>query len=230
MRNYYALLVLSFVFFSSNLSNIFAQKDDKSFRGTITYSLKYEGDLLEPAMMAQLPGELVIKIHGNKIKTEVNQGGFLMTVIKDCEKKNIIALMDMSSMIGKKIMTRMSEDDLKKDLEKMPSVTTKFYDDIKEIAGYKSKKGELISKDENGNDVVSVFYYTDELGLEDRNFDTPFRDVKGVLMEYEERSDRFTMKAVATRIKKQRLSELEFAIPEGYEELSNDQLKEIFGR
>jgi hypothetical protein len=219
------LFTLILVYF--NNSNVNAQSNQKQFNGTISYSLKYEGDM-EPALLAQQPKELEIKIFGNKSKTQVDQGGASVIVIKDADKKMIITLLDIQ-MLGKKIMMKTPQEDIDKELAKLPPTSIKYIDETKEIAGYKCRKGEITTKDDDGKEEKSFFFYTEELGVCDRNFDTPFKDVKGTLMEYEQKSDKLIVKMLVTKVKKQKVSEKDFMIPEGYEEMTQEQMKAMFG-
>ena len=202
-------------------------QENKQFNGSITYSLSYEGDI-EPARMAMLPKEYTIKIFGNKVKNEVNQGQMVMTIIKDGDKKEMIILMDISSL-GKKIMIKAKEEDMKKKLEKLPHSTIKYQDETKEIAGYKCKKAQITFKDDDGKDITSDFYYSEELGIGADNIDGPFKDVKGTIMQFEEKQDNITTRSIVSKVKKQKVSEKDFLIPAGYEEMTMDQFKDVFG-
>ncbi len=219
------VLVLGLLLINYNKSS--AQKDKKPFNGIITYSLSYEGDI-DPATLAQIPKEMSTMISGNKSKTVNNNSGFNMIIIKDGDKKLIITLMDIS-MISKKIMVKSTSDDIKKELDKQPVPTIKLIDETKDIAGYKCKKGEMITKDEEGKEITSVFYYTEDLETGDKNFDTPFRDVKGTLMEFEQSAGKYTVKSTVSKVKKQKISDNEFLIPSGYEEMTQEQLQNMFG-
>ena len=68
------------------------------------------------------------------------------------------------------------------------------------------------------------------MGVGDKNFDDNlFKDVKGTLMEFEKKANNLTIKEVVTKVKKQKISEKEFMVPEGYEEMTLEQLKSMFG-
>ena len=101
--------------------------------------------------MAQQPKELILKVNGNKSINEFSAGGVVTTTIKDGDKKQTIILMDIS-MLGKKIMYKTTADELTKEFASAPTGTIKYFDETKDIAGYKCKKGELTVKDEDGKD------------------------------------------------------------------------------
>jgi hypothetical protein len=222
-KSVFVLLAVALAFISFNRVS-FAQS---SFKGTITYGITYEGTI-EPAVLAQLPKEMEFKIYENKSRMDANQGGVFISTIKDGDKKTMTILMDIQ-MLSKKIMMKTTPEQIKESVDKLPPSTVKFYDETKEIAGYKCKKGELITKNDEGKENAAVFYYTDELGVGDKNFDGAFKDVKGTLMEYTENAGEITKKFVVTKVKKGKVSEKDFLIPTGYEEMTQEQLMEMFG-
>jgi hypothetical protein len=223
MKKYvFLFLIINYSLLISNFS--YAQN---SFKGSITYGITYEGTI-EPAVLAQLPAEIEFKVFENKIKMDANQGGVFISTIKDGDKKTTTTLMDIQ-MLGKKIMMKITPEQIQQSLDKLPPSTIKYYDETKEIAGYKCKKGELITKNDEGKETAAVFYYTEELGIGDKNFDGMFKDVKGTLMEYQENTGEIAKKFVVTKVKKGKVSEKDFLIPTGYEEMTQEQLMEMFG-
>ena len=66
-------------------------------------------------------------------------------------------------------------------------------------------------------------------GRGEYNFDSQYREVKGILMEYVTTEENIKVKATATSIDNKSISETEFMIPKGYEETTLEQLKSEFG-
>ncbi len=200
---------------------------EKPFKGTIIYGLTYSGDI-DPASLAQQPKEITVYILGNKIKTEVNQGGAYITQIQDGDAKTQIVLLDIE-MIGKKFVIRKSTEEVEKELAELPESTIKYIEETKEIAGYTCKKGELITKDDEGEESISTFYYTEELGNKAWNFGTEYSEVDGAVLEYEEAAGNFSVKFVAKEIKKGKVKETDFLVPSDFEEKTSEELREMFG-
>jgi len=111
----------------------------------------------------------------------------------------------------------------------LPESTIKYIDETKEIAGYICKKGELITKDDDGEESISVFYYTEQLGNKAWNFGTEYSEVDGAILEYEEGAGNFSVKLVARIVKKGKVKETDFLVPSDFEEVSSEQLREMFG-
>jgi len=199
----------------------------KPFKGTIIYDLTYTGDI-DPATLSQLPKEITKFIYGNKSKTEVNQGGAYITEIQDGDAKTQTVLLDIE-MMGKKFVIRKSAEEVAEEMADLPESTIKYIDETKEIAGYICKKGELITKDDDGEESISVFYYTEQLGNKAWNFGTEYSEVDGAILEYEEGAGNFSVKLVARIVKKGKVKETDFLVPSDFEEVSSEQLREMFG-
>ncbi|MBP7496439.1 MAG: hypothetical protein KA792_02085 [Bacteroidales bacterium] len=221
------ILLVFTVLLSLNFKQSQAQ-DKKPFTGTITISLSYEGDV-DAATLAQQLKEMELKINATYTKMEINQGGVYTSVIKNREKKEITTLMDIP-MLGKKFCLKQNAEAVAKTLSELPKGEIKYFDETKNIAGYNCKKGELYYKDEDGKDVTSVFYYTEDLYMPNSNFDTPYMDVKGTLMEWESSAQNMKIKQSISKVKKSKMSDKEFLIPTGYQEMTEDELRELFSQ
>lgn len=200
---------------------------EKPFKGIIIYDLIYTGDI-DPATLSQLPKEITKFIYGNKLKTEVNQGGAYITEIQDGDAKTQTVLLDIE-MMGKKFVIRKSTKEIEEEMAELPESTIKYIDETKEIAGYICKKGELITKDDEGEESISIFYYTEELGNKTWNYGSEYSEVNGAILEYEESAGDFNVKFVAKLIKKGKVKETDFLVPSDFEEVSSEQLREMFG-
>lgn len=225
MKNLRLLLFLLLVSFSGLYTSLLA--GDKPWKGTIVYDLTYSGDI-DPATLAQQPKEITIYVLGNKIKTEVQQGGAYITQIQDGDAKTQTVLLDIE-MMGKKYVIRKSAEEVEKELADKPESTIRYIEETKEIAGYTCKKGELVTKDDDGEEKISTFYYTEDLGNKAWNFGTEYSDVNGAIMEYEEGAGNFSVKFTAKLVKKGKVKETDFLVPADFEEVTSEQLREMFG-
>ncbi|MBU0763446.1 MAG: hypothetical protein KJ607_01285 [Bacteroidetes bacterium] len=55
------------------------------------------------------------------------------------------------------------------------------------------------------------------------------KDIPGVLMEFSNTKDEITTIYTATEIKKAKIKDYLFKVPEGYQEMSPNELREMFG-
>ena len=68
-------------------------------------------------------------------------------------------------------------------------------------------------------------YYTEDLKIKDANWNTPFKDVKGVLMEYQICMFGINTKIVSQEIEKIKVDDSEFNIPDGYTSVDKKKIE-----
>jgi GLPGLI family protein len=99
--------------------------------------------------------------------------------------------------------------------------------ETKEIAGYTCKKAIITIPEE---DQELIVYFTEELGSGAINFDNPqFKDINGVMLEFEIPNQNFTMKLEAVSVEKKNVPESDFTIPDGYQIKTKEELQQMFG-
>ena len=211
---------------------VFAQKSKRSskpFIAEITYKIDYVGNW-DPAVLAQQPKELKVYVYGNKMKTVIDLSGMgYITNIQDGDDTTSIALIDIPAYQLKKYIKTTKEKILENLEEIAPRIN--YIDSSKEIAGYKVYKAEYIVKDEFGDPITTVVWYSPEINDGKINAAGDFPGLKGFPMEYittqDEGSIIFSVGEVKT--KKVKIKETDFLIPTDFEELTEEEAKELFG-
>ena len=212
---------LLFVIVIASLS--FVQvKAQKVFKGKIVYSIKYEGRELTPNEKMQLPTTTEFLFGDNIIKNKTITPMGDITVIQDIANKKTIMLMDL---MGQKLaITEPDTVEVKKD----ENIKFTKKDESKTIAGYKCKKI-IISK---GDTTMEVFYAVDlELPKGTKLFGFDER-LMNIPLEYtmpsqdEELSVVYKAKEV---IPMKKIKKKEFKIPPGYQQVTKEELKKMFG-
>jgi GLPGLI family protein len=200
----------------------------KDFKGIITYKISYSGTDLDEQTKAMLPKMMIYKIRGNMGRTEMDLGAMGKQVqIINGDEKVVYSLMDM---MGQKMVIKMTEEELMEEAGKQPEFTIEQYDETKEIAGYECKKAVINFETDDGSKNSFIVYYTEELGGKALNFDNPmFKDINGVLMEFEMEQGPMKMKLEAVSVKKENVPDSEFVVPEGYKELTREEMQNMFG-
>jgi len=224
MKKHIILLagILTIISFSGMVSN---PKGGKPFEGTIKYSITVEGASLSEAEKAQYPSESVITIKGNKTKTEEKTLYYSRMTIADSETQSIILLFNMETA-GIKKFVKFSKEYLEKQFANLPTYDIKEVNETKKIAGYTCKKAEIT--DEEGNVIVT--YYCDELNVKNHNWENPqMKNIKGMPLEFSQPTGNTTMKFIAKEIKKSKVKDKEFEIPEGYTEMTEEEATQMFG-
>jgi hypothetical protein len=157
---------------------------------------------------------------GSKMKIEVNMKKLFSNVIISDEKtRSITLLLKLSS---RQMAATLNEDEIQRFLADFPDIE---YLQSTKVREYGNK---------TGKHTVAVFtdisreidvYFSDEFGLENPNWCTPFKDVTGVLLQYDMARYGLTMRFTAVKIEEIPISESAFSIPEGYDKTPFDEIE-----
>jgi GLPGLI family protein len=195
----------------------------KEFKGVITYKITVEGSGVTDEMKTMMPKTMVMSVKGNKARSEMVMSMGKTVSITDGDAKTTTTLMDM---MGQKIALQSTTEEIMKEIADSPSPKVEVTSETKEIAGYTCKKAIITTED--GMEII--VYYTDELGSSMLNFDQPqFKDINGVMLEFELPNDSFSMHFTAISVEKKNVDDSEFTIPEGYQIKTKEELKGMFG-
>lgn len=217
------ILTITLLFFTVTLN---AYPNPKEFSGIIVYNISYEGDQVNEQMMAMVPKTMKMMIKENKVRTEMNMGMGSQVMIVDSEAKTGTILMDM---MGQKMAISLTPDYFDEQTKDANDVEVIETGNTKEIAGYTCKEALVKVKDEKSEFTV---FYTDELGSGALNIDNPYAEhIDGVMLEFstEDKKMKMKMKFSAISVDKKKISDKEFEVPEGYQEMSVDQYKSMQG-
>lgn len=196
----------------------------KEFKGIITYKISVEGSGVTDEMKAMMPKTMTMMIKGNKSRSEMIMSMGKTVNISDGDTKTAIMLMDM---MGQKIAIKSTTDDIMKELGDSPETKVEVTSETKDILGYSCKKA-IITIPED--DMELIVYFTDELGSQALNFDNPqFKDIDGVMLEFEIPNEMFNMHFTAVSIDKKNVDDSEFTIPDGYQIKTKDEMQGMFG-
>jgi GLPGLI family protein len=220
MKNLFrqALLLSTLLVFLSSGINA------KDFKGVVTYKVTIEGSQVNDQMRAMMPKTMTMMIKGNKAKVEMVTGMGKNVSITDGDTKTTIALLDM---MGQKIAIKSTAEEIQKEIDKAGDAKVEITSETKEICGYTCKKA-IIRIEKEEQEIIA--YYTEELGNSAINFDNPqFKDINGVMLEFEMPNEQFTMHMTATSVEKKNIEDSEFQIPEGYQIKTKEEMQGMFG-
>jgi hypothetical protein len=197
-----AAIAIAVVFVGANVNA-------QSFEGKMTMKIEYEEvpEEYEP-YMSMFPKESQLYVKGKKTRIEQNTMGGTNTTIMDSETGK--GFMVMNAM-GQKAAYELESEVDKKDTSKLPTVTYK--EETKEIAGYKCKKAELKYA---GEDEPMTIWYTEEI-TDVYNQQYSGIGIKGSVLEYTVAANGMVMTMTVSEIKKEKVSDDKFKVPEGYE-------------
>ncbi len=210
------------IVFSVILSLLASCRSDvsKGKEGIIHYELTYLDDETANPIITFLPNTMQYSFKDDRTVQKVEGWGgvFKMVGISDNEKDSVIALM---KILGEKYQYRCGLGDDSFGYDPLEGVKIEYVDGTKEIAGYKCKKAIAKYKDQTFD-----LYYTEEIKIKEANWNTPYKEVKGVLMEYQINMFNINTKIVAKEIEKIEVAETEFEIPEGFLKVDKKKIEE----
>ena len=188
--------------------------------GIIHFELTYLDDENANPIITFLPNTMSYAFKDGKTiqKVEGWGGVFKMIGISDTKKDSVTALM---KILGEKFEYRCKLGEDSFGYAPLDGLTIEYVSGEKIIAGYKCKKAIAHYKD-----IDYELYYTEDIKIKDANWNTPFKEVKGVLMEYQISMFNINTKIVAKEIEKVIIDDSEFIIPEGYTCVDKKKIEE----
>ncbi len=198
-------------------------KDNAAFEGTITYSVTTEGEF-DANTKAQLPTEVVWTFKGPKTSMLMKTGFGNITILANADSKEQVVLYDM---MGQKMAIKSTKEETEKSLSEIPDAKVTETTETKKILNYNCKKVQ-ISDDKNSMDV----YVTDEIQVPNANWNTQYKNVKGLMLEYSQKGSPDSdakMIFTAKEVKKGKIKDTVFDIPTDYKQMTMSEFKQMFG-
>ena len=195
------------------------------FRGTIEYNLTYPGSRIDYATQEALPSSVEIISNNNLLKKQYKGGGELGQVqITDSDEETVNILLEI---MGNRYHIIRTRNEIMAATLEMPEPKLEFTGETKEIMGYVCQKVHAITYDDFGNETVSEIYFTSEIDGKPFNFDTPYRDIPGLMLIYELRVGDVNMRYEVERIRTRRrgTGRRNFKIPRGYQTTTYEELR-----
>ena len=195
----------------------------------IVYEMKMASDNPELEMqLSMMQGsKLELVFADNKSRQNVSMGGFMSTTtISDAQTGETLTLMD--GMMGK-IAMKMNVNDVNEEEMEEESIEFEFTDETKEILGYTCYKA--VSVDEEGNE--STFWYSKEIQAPKTESQYIQKQLPGMPLEFQIISPEVTMTFSATEFaSKLKKADKNFSmdIPEGYSEMTPEEMQGAFGQ
>lgn len=207
-----ALTVLTFVTASAQLTE-----------GHVQYTIEMSSDNpeMEMAISMMQGSTLDLFFSNDKSRTEMNMGSMMkISTITNAESGDILML--FGGMMGNKAVKSTLEA-LEEEGGEQPEFDVELLDETKEIEGYTCKKA--ILTDEEDNEMT--FWYTEEIAVNKKGQNYLNESVPGFPMEFEINQQGMIMAMTVSEfndsIKDDSVFELD--IPEGYDEMTMDELK-----
>jgi len=219
MRTSKLLFLLPVILLVTN--NLNAQKKSSDFVGNISYSVTTQGDV-DATIAAQLPTEIIMYYNGPKTRIEQKSAMGSQIIISNIETKEQIVLIDI---MGQKYALKSTKEE--KGQSEIPKGTVTMSTETKTIAGYNCKKADFLQ-----DGKTSTIWVTEDIKLNNANWQTPYKDVNGVMLEYTQISGQegeISMLITAKEVKKGKVKDAMFTVPTGYQEMSITEFRKMMG-
>jgi len=221
MKKIFSIIVLAafgLIIFTSAAPK---KKKAKPFKGTVSFTLSYEGDALTPLQISKMPKKLDVKMLGKNTSITIVDGPAVVTKISRPDDSVEIVLIDL----GLKKAGITTKDTTSDESDKF-TTTIDYSDDTKMIAGYKCKKAVVTFTPKDSVDAeeqtLAVFYAPEFGGLE-INADGPYDGIPGLLLEFYQITPGLITKFVATEVKKGGVKDLDFFFQSDYKEFKSGE-------
>jgi hypothetical protein len=192
-------------------------------QGTIEYKIAVLDSNNPMAKFA--PDKMIIKFKNNQSYAQViaGMGLFETDFVNDEPNRKII---QMVRLLNKKVFYVADTNAVNKELKGTPKFIFTPTTETKMIAGFKCKKVGVAYADNKF--APFDLYYTEDIKLEDPNWATPFREIKGVLMGYRFNRYGFYMEFTANKVDMEDVDDKIFTIPQEYKKISKEQIDELY--
>ena len=188
--------------------------------GTLIYNISIQTGSAEPKMADMMDGATTaIYIKGSQSRSELVSALGSEVTMYDSKKGAGVILKDYS---GQKLMITLTKDDWDKKNSKYEGITFETTNETLNIAGYNCKKA--IAKLKDGSSFV--VYYTPEVEVADKDYDSQFKTLPGLALQYEWQSGKMKFKYTLSKINFDVVPASKFDIPKsGYRVMTYAEAK-----
>jgi len=189
--------------------------------GVIEYKVSFPFYDQESIMAGMLPDKATLEFKEDRFVSQVSSGiAFRTTLIGNNTERTIDQVLQL---LSKRFYTSMTERDVMAFNSSMPEMTLIYTNETDTVAGYKCKKAIAIFNDISRPEIE--LYYTDDIGLKDPNWHTPYAEIPGVLLRYEMEQYNMRMRLEAISVEKIIIPEERFKIQENFEEVAPERMQ-----
>ncbi|WP_315816428.1 hypothetical protein [Paraflavitalea speifideaquila] len=216
MKKYFGLFTLNLLL----LLTAVGQK--KVSELTLVYDASISSGSTEPKMADALDGATTtVYLKGPMSRTEMVSALLASTTIHDSKAGTAVILREVS---GQKLLIRMTSDNWAEKNKRYIGMTFTDTKETKIIAGYNCIKA--VAKLADG--ATFTVYYTADIIPENKDYDSQFKNLNGLPLEYELVQGKLTIKYTVSKINLNPVPASKFDIPKsGYRELTYEESRKV---
>ena len=192
--------------------------------GQIKFSISYEQSRVGGYSTTILPREMIVEFSNDMVKNTIEGGLGFFSLVNISDIRNYQNTTWLK-FIDKKYIYEGGKKESSCCFGMLDGMKLEFTDDIKEIAGLECMHAVARFPD-NGIEPFDI-WYTEELGLYNPNGNTPFKDIPGVLLEFNTLMGNTNMHMVATGFDAQHIPQKHFQPPKNYRPVSKAEMESI---
>ena len=195
----------------------FAQKTFTE--GTVVYDIGIKTG--NPASKSLNSATSTVYVKGGQVRTDMSSALGVESTLYDNKAGNGVILKEYS---GQKLMITLTKDNWLEKNKKYDDVVFTFSDETKTIIGYTCKKATAKLKDGSTFDV----YYSPDLVPSNKDYNTTFKNLPGLAMEYEFLVGKTQYVYTVSKISFDAVAASHFDIPKaGYRTMTYEENKQI---
>lgn len=198
----------------------FAQKTISE--GTLQYDIVIQTGNKEPQMADALDGgTVVVYIKGGQSRSDMVSALGKEATIHDSKTGNGVILKEYS---GQKLMITLTKENWETKNKSYSDISFDFINETTTIAGYTCKKA--IAKMPGGKSLT--VYYAPDLLMANKEYNTTFRNLPGLAMQYEYESGAMKYKYTLSKINFEPVAASKFDFPKsGYRVMSYEENQQM---
>lgn len=204
-------------------------KTSEDSAGEISYKVSYPKMDKDNFMFEFMPKKMELIFKNDRYVTNLSAGMglFKTSFIVDKHEKEFSQLV---KLVDKKYKLTLKDEKIEESIAQLPKLVFEHAEETKKILGYDCKKV-IVTIDDGSNDAFTVFY-TNEINIDTPNWCNQFKEIDGVMLEYQYEKHGVCMRFTADKIAFKKVDDSVFDIDEKYVPLSeedlNNEMQEIF--
>lgn len=209
------------------LGSLATQAQQKVNEGYISYAAEYDLPPDQQMAAAMLPKEYKIYYKENLSKFVMDLGMMTNQMTSDSKTNTGLMLMDIP-MAKQKIAVKFTEADYEKQKEMMPDYEFSKTTESKVISGYNTIK--YNAKDKQTGNQIEI-WTTKDLEIPSNSFTQAFKDkIEGTPLVFVTNMNGMKVKLSFKELKAETVTGLNLTIPDGYTQMTMEELMSMSGR
>ncbi len=208
-----------FFFFAGILSSTVADAQKKVSELSVVYDYVITSNSSSKPVNGFEGATNTIYIKGNMVRSEMTSSLFSSSTIYDSKTGQAVILKEVS---GQKLLIHLSPENWQEMNKPYEGIVFTNTSETKTIAGYKCLKA--TGKTGSGSELI--VYYTTEIVPDNKDYNTKFKNLEGLPLEYQLINDKLKIQYTVSKINLNPVPASKFDLPKnGYREMTYEESK-----